>query len=68
MTYWAPPTAGGQNTTNQALNSRDSLEEKVKKNKSINTELFVLLLIAFTIHVFELSSAAVKFRRAFKKN
>lgn len=53
---------------NQALNSRASLEEKVKKNKSINTELFVLLLIAFTIHVFELSSAAVKFRRAFKKN
>lgn len=51
----------------QVLNSRDCLEEKVKKYKYINRELFVLLLMAFTIHVFEIFSAGVKFRRAFKK-
>jgi len=63
----ATPTGGGQNTMNQALNSRDSLEDKAKKKPQTLILHSVLLLIAFTIHVFKLSSAAVKFRRAFKK-
>lgn len=42
---------------------RDSLEQSIKKN--VNTQL--LLLMAFGICVFELYSAAVKFRRVFKK-
>lgn len=67
MADQAPPTASGQNTMSQDFSSRGSVEEVVEETPDVNTELFVLLLIALTIHVFELSSAAIKFRRAFKE-
>lgn len=40
---------------------------KESKLKNTNAELFVLLLIAFTVCVLKLPSAATEFRKAFGK-